>query len=179
MNDTRFRIKDLRFKNTGFTLIELLVVIAIIAILVAFAVANYVGVRSRANDIKKKTELTAIKNALRLYYNDNASYPGPTTETSNTFDGCGSGSPPSDDCLTTCAGQFAVGPTGCDIVYMKQLPLASDYAWSYAQRDSGDDFCLWATLETTSDAEIANSQAKCSSQCASLVGAADYAVCAD
>jgi prepilin-type N-terminal cleavage/methylation domain-containing protein len=175
------RITDywLPITNKGFTLIELLVVIAIIAILVAFAVANYVGVRSRANDIKKKTELSAIKNALRLYYNDNAMYPGPSTQTSNTLSGCGSASPPSDDCMTACAGQFAVGPTGCDIVYMKQLPPASDYTWNYAQRDSGDDFCLWATLETTSDAEIANSQAKCSSQCSLLVDSNDYVVCAD
>ena len=163
----------------GFTLIELLVVIGIIAVLVAFAATNYVGVRSRAKDVKKKSEIMSMKNALRLFYNDFANYPGPTSTSTNTFDGCGTAVPPAGNCLTTCSGQFAAGATGCDTVYMKQLPLSTEYVWSYRQINSGDDFCLWAALENVSDGDIANSQAKCATGCSSLVSSSDFVACAD
>ena len=61
--------------KTGFSLIELLVVIAIIGILSAALMANFMGARERAKDAQKIQDLYAIKNALRLYYNDNQSYP--------------------------------------------------------------------------------------------------------
>lgn len=166
--------------NDGFTLIELLVVIAIIAVLVAFAVTNYVGVRARARDVKKKAELSQVKSALRLYYNDFVSYPGPSASTTaNDFNGCGTATPPASSCLTTCSGQFGAGATGCDTVYMKLLPQASDYVWSYRQVSSGDNFCLWTALENTSDAEGAKSRAKCNSVCSAYVSTSDYVVCAD
>lgn len=163
----------------GFTLIELLVVIAIIAILVAFISANFLGARQRAKDVKKKAEFRQMKNALRLYYNDYNTYPGPSTTSTNTLHGCGSGSPPNTDCATQCSGVFASG-AGCTEIYMKLLPPASDYVWSYQQRSAGDDFCLWTTLENTSDPEIEKSHTKCSSVCpGSVVSSTDYVQCAD
>lgn len=166
-------------KNDGFTLIELLVVIAIIAVLVAFVVANFVGARSRAKDVRKKAELTQLKNALRLYYNDYSTYPQPGTAVSNDIEGCGSATPPVASCATACSGQFAAGATNCDMVYMKLLPQATEYVWSYRQMNSGDDFCLWATLDNASDADIAKSQTKCSSVCGAVVSSSDYVLCAD
>lgn len=166
-------------KRNGFTLIELLVVIAIIAVIVAFSVTNYVGIRSRAKDIKKKTELMGVKNALRLFYTDFNIYPGPASATTNNFNGCGTASPPTSSCAATCGGKFAQGTTGCDIVYMKQLPPASDYVWSYLQVASGDDFCLWTTLENGADSDIAKAQAKCSTSCSSFAPSTDYVQCAD
>ena len=53
--------------SQGFSLLELLVVIAIIAVILAVAVANFVGARQRARDVRKKAELTQLKSALRLY----------------------------------------------------------------------------------------------------------------
>lgn len=168
-------------RSGGFTLIELLVVIAIIAILIAFVVANFVGARSRAKDLKKKAELQELKSALRLYYNDYTIYPGPDATTTNQINGCGSLTPPSEDCATQCSGQFAVGGvSGCSMVYLKQLPLASDYVWSYNQQVSGDNFCLWTSLENVSDGEITRSKAKCNAICGTLAtGTTDYVVCAD
>jgi len=157
----------------GFTLIELLVVIAIIAILVAFVVANFVGARSRALDIKKKSELQQVKDALRLYYNDYQIYPA-TGLTTNSFDGCGVARPPVADCGNGAA--FTDGTT----VYMKQLPPSTSYVWSYQQESSGDDFCLWTTLSNKSDTDIAGSQARCSvCSTAGYTPATDYVVCAD
>lgn len=168
-----------RCTKSGFTLIELLVVIAIIAVIVAFSVTNYVGIRSRAKDIKKKTELMGVKNALRLYFADYNNYPGPATTVSNDINACGSGNPPASSCASTCAGKLAYGASGCDTVLMKQLPPATDYTWSYEQVSGAEDFCMWTTLENGADAEIAKSQAKCSTSCSSVVPSGDYVLCAD
>jgi prepilin-type N-terminal cleavage/methylation domain-containing protein len=170
--------------NKGFTLIELLVVIAIIAILVAFVVSNFLGARQRAKDVKKKSELQQIKSALRLYYNDYNIYPLPSSTQTNRLDACGvavSPAGPSTTCSSSvCSGRFAAGGVeGCDTVYMKQLPPSTDYVWSYKQQSSGEDFCLWTSLDNVSDGEIAKSQARCSSVCSSLVSSSDYVVCAD
>lgn len=64
----------LHHKN-AFTLIELLVSIAIIAIISALALPNFMGARDKAKDSARISDMVAIKNALRLYYNDNQSYP--------------------------------------------------------------------------------------------------------
>jgi prepilin-type N-terminal cleavage/methylation domain-containing protein len=172
----RFTIYDLRFTNpNGFTLIELLVVIAIIAVLVAFSVANFVGARSRARDVKKKSEMQEVKNALRLFYNEYNSYPGPATASNNTFNGCGAlTTPPSSTCGTSFSA--GAGPT----IYLKYLPQASEYVWHYQQITS-DEFCLWTTLENLSDADIARTQTRCSAACSTVgfVPATDYIVCAD
>ncbi|MDD2483188.1 MAG: type II secretion system protein [Candidatus Shapirobacteria bacterium] len=68
-------IKQQNKNILGFSLIELLVVISIIGVLSAVLVANFMGMRERARDAQKIQDLGAIKNALRLYYNDNQSYP--------------------------------------------------------------------------------------------------------
>ena len=63
----------------GFTLIELLVVIFIIGTLTAIILPNFVSSRQRARDARRKQDLADIKNALRMYYNDNQSYPETST----------------------------------------------------------------------------------------------------
>ncbi len=60
----------------GFSLIELLVVISIIGVLTAVLMMNLVGARERSRDAQKIQDLNSLKSALRMYYNDNQSYPG-------------------------------------------------------------------------------------------------------
>jgi len=62
-------------KIGGFTLIELLVAISIIATLTAIVLPNFMGARERAKDTQKKEDMAALKNALRMVYNDTQSYP--------------------------------------------------------------------------------------------------------
>ncbi|MFZ2153126.1 MAG: type II secretion system protein [Microgenomates group bacterium] len=62
-------------KETGFTLVELLVAIAIMASMMAILLPNFMGARERARDAQKIQDMSAMKTALRLYYNDNQSYP--------------------------------------------------------------------------------------------------------
>jgi len=62
-------------KNRGFTLIELLVVIAIIGILSSLAVVSLNGARNKARDALRKADMTSIRTAIMLYYDENGRYP--------------------------------------------------------------------------------------------------------
>ena len=62
-------------RKNGFTLAELLIVIAIIAILVVLGLMNVGGQRIKANDVKRKTDLYKLKNAIEEYHNDHDTFP--------------------------------------------------------------------------------------------------------
>ena len=156
----------MRLRNRGFTLIELLVVISVIGILAALIMVNFNAARERARDVERKSDLDQVKKALRLYYNDTNTYP----DNNGTK-------------IRACSGPVVDFDWGdqfvcSDMVYMKLLPTDPDpgASYSYNQAASGQDFCLWATLENKSDGDIAKSQARCSG-CS--VGESDYVVCAD
>ncbi len=121
--------------NKGFTLIELLVVISIIGVLVGVLLTNFVGVRERAADTKRKSDLIQLKKALRLYYNDYQGYP----IDNGFFDEAG--------------GTFRDANT----VYMKVVPEYKVYDAS----PSGENFILYVTLENTSDSDIQDSESRC------------------
>ena len=74
-----------RKSQKGFTLIELLVVIAIIGLLTSFLVANFVGVKERARDAQRKSDLRQIQAALEIYRSDKGKYPD-----DSQFPNCGS-----------------------------------------------------------------------------------------
>ncbi len=63
--------------NRGFTLIELLVVIAIIGLLSSVVLVSMQGVRAKARDAVRVSDLKQIQLALELYYNANEIYPNP------------------------------------------------------------------------------------------------------
>lgn len=64
-------------KKTGFTLIELLVVVLLIGILsgVILSVVNVSGIRAKARDNNRKSDLKKVQTALELYFLDNRKYP--------------------------------------------------------------------------------------------------------
>jgi len=71
--------------NKGFTLIELIVVISIIGVLSTLIINNLNDARARARDAKRKQELSGLKTALRLYYNDYQTYPVNLDDFSTTY----------------------------------------------------------------------------------------------
>jgi len=60
-------------KSRGFTLIELLVVIAIIGILAGIVLVNVNKARNKATDVAIKGDLSDLRTAAEMYYNDNSS----------------------------------------------------------------------------------------------------------
>lgn len=159
-----------RSKN-GFTLIELLVVIAIIALLAAFVVANFAGVRQRGRDIQRKNDLAQVKKGLRLYYNDFQAYP---TATSGQITGCES------DGTTVCpwGSAFQAAAT----VYMNQLPQdplnTGDFVYQYVYVNA-DQFLLFAQLENASDNDTTQSFSRCGVDTEEASTGMNYVVCSD
>ena len=136
-------------KKYGFSLIELLVVISIIGVLTAVLMINFVGARERSRDAKKIQDLTNLKNALRMYYNDNQAYPSPGA--SNCF-----------NCLNTAIGSsYLVG--------------ISDIGYSYSAASDGNGFVIKSSLESGAGDEDTESQSRCGLTPTPGV----YAVCAN
>ena len=65
----------LKKEKNGFSLVELLVVMFIIAILTGVLLPNLMGARQKAKDAQRIGDADAMRSALRMYYNDNQSYP--------------------------------------------------------------------------------------------------------
>lgn len=128
----------------GFTLVEILVVLSIIGVLAGLLLTNFVGVRGRAADAKRKSDLRQLKTALRLYYNDFQSYPADTQ--SQGIAGCG------EEGITECTNAFET----TNDEYMKQLPAEFSY-----YSNGIDEYLLVVELENLSDEALANSVEKC------------------
>ena len=64
-----------RQKNLGFTLIELLVVISIIGILSSLATISVNVARFKARNAVRQSNVSQVRLALYLYYDDNLQYP--------------------------------------------------------------------------------------------------------
>lgn len=131
-------------KNAGFTLIELLIVIAIISILSAILMVNFVGIRQRARDAQRKSDLRQIQSALELFRADHGCYP---------YTGCIIAFP-------TCGSALAYN----GFTYMQKIPCdpaGSSYIYN---NTNGNTYSLTACLENQSDGQ---KDASTSSSCTS------------
>ncbi len=115
-------------KSKGFTLVELITVIAIIGVLSLIAIASYAGVRAKARDTKRISDISQIRVALAYYLDKNGAYPSSLGSISPTY----IQSLPTDPFNKT---------TGTPAV---------NYTYGYALLSSGS-YCLGATLENVKD----------------------------
>ena len=160
--------------SSGFSLIELLVVISILGVLAGLVISNVAGVRERARDVQRKSDLYQIKEALKLYHNDFDDYPA--TGTNGTIKGCGTTEAPAD---CSWGQEFKKN----NVSYMKVLPEDPSFTpespvYNKYSRTDQDSFNLYAILENKSDKDIEGSQKKC---LGSTKDPQDYSywVCAD
>jgi prepilin-type N-terminal cleavage/methylation domain-containing protein len=116
----------------AFTLVELLVVISIIATLVAILLPNFMGARDRAKDAQKIQDAYAIKNALRMYYNDYQAYPITGSD------------------LKVVLNSYMPSISGINLI-----------GWTYFQIPGGDGFQITIPLESGQGDDDLDSQTKC------------------
>ena len=131
-------MKWIQLIKAGFTLIELLVAISIIAVLTAILLPNFMGAREKAKDSQRVQDLYAIKNGLRLYYNDHQSYP--TYSGSFPDSGC-------TDCLSDLVPDY--------------IPTIAGIGYSYISENNDDSFVLWFVKSTSVGDDDTDSQTKC------------------
>jgi type II secretion system protein G len=134
------KIKNLKLKiqkcGKGFTLIELLIVIAIIGVLATLLMVNFVGVRQRARDAQRKSDLRQIQSALEIWRSDNGSYPA-----SSQFGACGS------------------ALTNGSTTYMAKIPCdpsgAGKFVYTYVSAGSTNvaSYTLYSCLENVGDSQ--------------------------
>lgn len=125
----------------GFTLIELLVVIVIIGILSAFLIANFIGIKERARDAQRKSDLRNIQSALEIYRSDMGTYPS-----EGSFSCLTPGTPLSDG----------------DTIYMQTIPcdpLGAEYSYNFLL----GSYTLIACLENAKDfqKDISSNESAC------------------
>ncbi len=61
----------------GFSLIELLVVISILAILATIGLVFYGKITAKVRDLRRMSDLAAIRSAVEMYYSATGTFPGP------------------------------------------------------------------------------------------------------
>lgn len=101
-------VRSLFANSNGFSLIELLIVIAVISIIMVVLVPNFVGVRERARDTQRKSDLSTIQKALELYKLDTS--PAPAYPTSGAL-----GS-------STCGQCWSSGAGCTGNIYLRRVP---------------------------------------------------------
>ncbi len=120
-------------KNTyGFTLLELIVVIGIMAILATLilAIVNPLAQFQKANDTRRKQDLSQIQKSLEQYYQDNGVYPTGT---------------PSHQITNP---QLSPVPWGTSwSPYMDVLPADTDSSRNYIYISTGQTYWIYTSLE--------------------------------
>lgn len=84
-------MKKLYFKKAvvGFSLIELLVVVAILAVLAAVIAPQFSNSSVEAKESALRSNLSAMRSAVELYYRDHGKYPSAVAATGATCPGTG------------------------------------------------------------------------------------------
>lgn len=133
----------------GFSLIELLIVIAIVGVVSALLMANFVGIRQKARDSDRKSNVRQMQSALELYFADQNIYPiQDNTYGSNAWLNS-----------TACLTSSSLTDVGNTATYMQLIPCdpGGVASWNngnyYYFSDDGASYDLVACLENPNDSD--------------------------
>ncbi len=124
----------------GFTLVELLIVVGIIGVLATLLMANFIGVRQRARDAQRKSDLRQLQSALEIYRSDQGTYKAAAGTT-----------------LGACLSSLQAGSPA--VTYMSKIPCdpgGSYNSGSYFYSSTGSTYTLGACLENSADSQGTN-----------------------
>jgi len=154
-------MKQKKQSSKGFTLIELLVVISIIGILSSLAVVSLNSARNKARDALRKADMTQMRTALNLYYDNKTRYPvcGTWDDASADF---GAAPTAGSACYL---GALTTALTTGSKPYVGQMPkdpknTTNDpsvdpvYVYRYVSRSDGSEYALVYRIEENTDLQI-------------------------
>lgn len=134
----------LKNMKKGFTLIELIVVIGIIAILASMVlfVINPFAQFSKANDVRRKSDLSQVQKALEQYYQDHGLYP-----VSQNYE------------IVNFQNNQPISWGLSWQPYMNVLPAdpLSNKKYVYYARSDGQAYWLYASLDVSNDPQVCSS----------------------
>jgi len=147
--------------SKGFTLIELLVVISIIGILSSFAVVSLNSARNKARDALRKADMTQMRTAISLYYDENGRYPACGSWDDNSAD-FGANAQAGSTCYSTILGTAL---TSGAKPYLGQLPkdpknknndpaVDATYLYRYVSKTDGSEYALVYRIEDNTDLQV-------------------------
>ncbi len=151
----KYQVLSIKQKK-GFTLIELLIVVAIIGILSTLLMVNFIGIRQRARDAQRKTNLSQLQTALEAYRSDIGFYP--KQKSVDPLNDYPDRPPPTNDCGTAFSKNTAT--------YMQSMPCdpLTSLPYTYTltlQSGNGVSYTLMACLENKNDSQLSPTPTPC------------------
>jgi general secretion pathway protein G len=119
----------MKMRKNGFTLVEVLIVIAIIAVLATLGITNFSAASKKARDSVRKSDLSAINQALVLYRSDRGNYPAVSGQADVVLD------------------ISAVAANKLTPTYIREVPKAPNAVGVYNYVGAAKQFTLCTKLE--------------------------------
>jgi len=151
-------------KYQGFSLIELLVVISIIGVLSSLAVVSLNSARVKARDALRKADMTQMRTAIMLYYDETERYPicGATSWNPAASDFGAAATQTFADCYKVTLGSLL---TAGAKPYLSQMPkdpknetnspsTDSTYLYRYISSSNGGEYALVFRIEESTDLQV-------------------------
>jgi general secretion pathway protein G len=138
----------------GFTLVEILVVVGLLGLLTTVGLTSYSASIKNSRDVKRKTDLETIRQALELYKSDNSFYVNVSSGTAQNLK-----TPLSSPIVYLNTNSFPNDPnseTGM-IYYYNRLTASTYYLCAYLEKAPATNTCpATVNCDTTTSTKNCN-----------------------